>query len=243
MGGSLHDGGLDIEIDNIGNIYVTGRFVSIDANFAQDWGETDNKLSAGDYDISITRIQLTPTAVFNLIIDYVKVDAVGLKWVDSSYEEGYKICRSKDGINFDVIGTTEKDVVQFEDKSVSKGVTYWYKVIATNESGEEHSNKVCCTIPLASPALNNIVIAPNPFNPYKSGKDYIIFFNVPQDVKIRIYNILGDNLIELKDAIADNKIIWDVKDKNGKSLVRGAYIAEIEDSKGNKRYIKFVIQR
>ncbi|RKX91862.1 MAG: hypothetical protein DRP84_10910, partial [Spirochaetes bacterium] len=80
-------------------------------------------------------------------------------------------------------------------------------------------------------------------NPYKCEKDYLTFFNCPDDTKIRIYNIVGKKERELKNPDREHKIIWDGTDSSGKPLPSGVYIAIAEDSKGNIKHIKFIIQR
>ncbi len=91
--------------------------------------------------------------------------------------------------------------------------------------------------------ISDIVLVPNPFNPYKIKKKYITFFNVPDDVNIKIYNIMGNKLKELKCPDLKHQITWDSSDSSGKLLSRGVYAAVLKDSKGNSRHIKFVIQR
>ena len=92
-------------------------------------------------------------------------------------------------------------------------------------------------------SIDDIVLVPNPFNPYECEKDYITFFNCPADTKITIYNIFGKKLTELSEPNTEHKIIWYGTDSSGSPLSRGVYIAVAEDSKGNVKYIKFVIQR
>jgi hypothetical protein len=55
IGGAYHDDGIGITADRSSNIYVTGLF-SDTVNFGADFGTTDNKSSAGYYDIFVTRI-------------------------------------------------------------------------------------------------------------------------------------------------------------------------------------------
>jgi hypothetical protein len=55
LGGASVDSGDDITTDPWGNVYVTGYFRGT-VNFGADFGITDNKTSAGEYDIFITKI-------------------------------------------------------------------------------------------------------------------------------------------------------------------------------------------
>jgi hypothetical protein len=55
MGGTVTDLGFDIIIAPAGSVYVTGYFGEV-ADFGTDFGTTDTKISAGNYDIFITSI-------------------------------------------------------------------------------------------------------------------------------------------------------------------------------------------
>jgi len=56
IGGTNSDWGYGISTDTNGNVYVTGRFWDT-VNFAEDWGDSDSKTSAGGHDIFITKIR------------------------------------------------------------------------------------------------------------------------------------------------------------------------------------------
>jgi hypothetical protein len=55
MGASGDDEAHAICVDESGNIYIAGFFLET-TNFAEDWGETDEKTSAGSKDIFVTKI-------------------------------------------------------------------------------------------------------------------------------------------------------------------------------------------
>jgi hypothetical protein len=69
---------------------------------------------------------------------------------------------------------------------------------------------------------------PNPFNPTT-----VIEYALPQasEVKIRIYNILGQrvrNLVEEYQAAGYKQVPWDGKDDNGKDVGSGIYFYRLE---------------
>ena len=69
---------------------------------------------------------------------------------------------------------------------------------------------------------------PNPFNP-----ETTIGFQLPQatDVRINIYNILGQlvrKLVDDEKQAGFHKIVWDAKDDVGRSVPSGVYIYRIQ---------------
>lgn len=76
-----------------------------------------------------------PKSPFNLQ-GSVAAGAVNLSWGDDSKREsGFIIERSTDGVTWEEVGTTGKNVNKFSDNNVTSGNTYWYRVKATNEVG------------------------------------------------------------------------------------------------------------
>ncbi|MBU1076077.1 MAG: SBBP repeat-containing protein, partial [Spirochaetes bacterium] len=55
LGGTEKDEGRSVALDGSGNVYFTGYFRST-VNFQEDWGGTDSRLSAGENDIFITKV-------------------------------------------------------------------------------------------------------------------------------------------------------------------------------------------
>jgi len=58
MGGTDGDEAYGVCADVSGNIYLAGSFYSATVNFAQDWGGSDTKTNAGNYDIFITKMDV-----------------------------------------------------------------------------------------------------------------------------------------------------------------------------------------
>ena len=62
---------------------------------------------------------------------------INLKWADRSTNElGYRVYRSTDGMNFELIGTVSKGHTRFTDLTAEAGVTYTYGVAAFNEKSQ-----------------------------------------------------------------------------------------------------------
>ncbi|MFH1613197.1 MAG: T9SS type A sorting domain-containing protein, partial [bacterium] len=75
-------------------------------------------------------------------------------------------------------------------------------------------------------SMNNKILSyPNPFNP----ECYIpieITNNKSQNIKIKIYNILGQVVREVMTNNANNSVYWDGRDNLGKEVSSGMYFYE-----------------
>ncbi|HYO11049.1 MAG TPA: carbohydrate-binding protein [Tepidisphaeraceae bacterium] len=67
----------------------------------------------------------------------VSATQVNVTWIDTvTNEQGFKVERSTDGVNFAQVGAvTAANATGFTDSSASAGVQYWYRVCAFNASG------------------------------------------------------------------------------------------------------------
>ncbi len=99
--------------------------------------------------VSVPMCEKIPDAPTNLTVSVSERGTVMLSWADNSdNEEGFVIERKENGEKFTVTGKTGRDETAFEDKNVSKGKTYVYRVKAFNKKGESaYSNEAEITIP------------------------------------------------------------------------------------------------
>ncbi len=90
-----------------------------------------------------------PLAPTGLSATAVACDQIDLSWTDNSdNEDGFKIERSEDGVNFDQIDTVGADITSYSDTTVAESTTYWYQVRAYNAGGDsEYSNIASDTTP------------------------------------------------------------------------------------------------
>jgi acid phosphatase type 7 len=71
-----------------------------------------------------------------------------LNWVDnSSNETAFKIERSTDGVNFTQRTTVGANIVTFQDSGLTSGVQYYYRVRATNASGDSAYSNTASAAP------------------------------------------------------------------------------------------------
>ena len=80
----------------------------------------------------------------------VAFNQVSLKWIDTVVgEDGFKIERSIDGINFAQIGTAIAGATSYTDNTVTANKQYWYRARSYNASGDSRASSVStCTTPV-----------------------------------------------------------------------------------------------
>jgi len=77
-----------------------------------------------------------PAAPTNLTAIAVACDQIDLEWTDNSdNENGFKIERSEDGLNFTQIDTVGANVKTYSDTELAENTQYWYQVKAYNAGG------------------------------------------------------------------------------------------------------------
>jgi hypothetical protein len=83
--------------------------------------------------------QTPPAAPSNLQLTIASGTEIDLSWIDNANNEtGFKVYRSTDGVNFGAapIGTTLYNVTTYIDGALAPNTQYWYRVSATNPSGD-----------------------------------------------------------------------------------------------------------
>jgi hypothetical protein len=93
-----------------------------------------------------------PAAPTNLVATAVSPTQINITWQDVNNESGFRVERSIDSINFVPIGTTAAGVINFADTTVSGSTKYYYRVIATNASGDSPPSNVDFARPMQIPS-------------------------------------------------------------------------------------------
>lgn len=171
-----------------------------------------------------------------------------------------------------IFETTDTNVHEFTDTSAQGRISYFYYVAAFDdgsqngtdfhgnqeslESGRYYNQTPQGASLLSQPAANldNVRIVPNPFSTAASQLQFtgepnkIVFFNLPETCKIRIYTEAGD-LIKTIDHEGSGDESWgfvpeqqQVSDE-GQVIVSGVYIAHIQTPDGKNVVEKFVVVR
>ena len=116
--------------------------------------------SGGNSDFSNTGSATTfppPAAPSNLTATPVSGSQIDLAWTDNSNsEDGFKIYRSTDGVNFSYYATVGANVTTRSNTNLSSSTKYYYRVLAYNAGGNsDYSNiAIATTLGIPSPPSN-----------------------------------------------------------------------------------------
>jgi titin len=103
--------------------------------------------------VSATTLIAVPAAPTALIASAMSSTSINLSWTDnSSNETEFEIERSEtSGNGFALVGTSEANVLVYVDSTLISGITYYYRVRATNSGGaSNYTTEVnATTLPLA----------------------------------------------------------------------------------------------
>jgi hypothetical protein len=135
---------------------------------------------------------------------------------------------SEDGDSFDDIGITHVIVDSSRNRIFAQVEHFSTLVVKPAETAVAVENNSTQTVP-KDYALNQNY--PNPFNP-----ETTIRFELPQadQVKLTIYNLLGQEIINLADEFYQpgfHVIDWNGKDSEGRSVATGMYLFKMEAGK------------
>ncbi|MEE8417499.1 MAG: C25 family cysteine peptidase, partial [candidate division Zixibacteria bacterium] len=204
--------------------------------------DVEADMTTGDIDFSMTRCPRPE----NLEASEGLGDRIELTWdaVDHPDMVGYNVLRGKwESSDFEMLNEEPITETTFTDLSVPDNDVYWYYITAvySGDYGEAESfasnydsgtmEDLTGTDDERFIVPENFFISqnyPNPFNPVTT-----ISYGLPggADVRIEIYNILGQNvrtLVDERQAAGYRSIIWDGNDDSGNQVSTGVYFYRIE---------------
>ena len=109
--------------------------------------------SAYSNEASATTLLSVPGAPTGLTATAISGSQINLSWSDVANETGFKIERKTGaGGTYAQIGTTGANVTTYSDTGLTAGTTYFYRVRATNASGDSsYSNETSATTVVSPP--------------------------------------------------------------------------------------------
>ena len=167
---------------------------------------------------------------------YIKGNSVVLSWITATEinNSGFDIERSKDNINFSRIGfvkgngtSSTSHSYKFTDNNINKTGNYYYRLKQIDFDGTFEYSKIINAAVGAPAKFELYQNFPNPFNPSTT-----ISFQLPEkaNVKLKVYNVLGQEVAVLLDGAKDAgayQINFD-----GANLASGIYIYRLSTNTG-----------
>jgi len=163
-------------------------------------------------------------------------ELIKLNWQLSSIDPGtvFQISRCESDEPFDAVGEiagTEGELsYTFEDRSITGGKTYIYRVeyVSDTDRGILFETDVIETAPVPVTLAQN---HPNPFNPSTT-----IEFYIPEagQVSLRVFDVSGRLVRTLVDDSMEpgsHSVTWNGQDENGNSVPSGVYFSRFRTGK------------
>ncbi len=161
---SDNEDGFKIERKVSGGMYTVIATVSADTTTYKDTGLNDNTTYyyrvkafneqgesgySNEANATTPQSQTAPNAPTNLTATVNSCTEVTLSWTDNSdNEEHFVIERKEEGGTYAKLATVDPDTTTYTDSTVEEGKTYYYKVKATNSTGNSgYSNEASADVP------------------------------------------------------------------------------------------------
>ncbi len=229
------DEAYDIALDFSGNVYVTGRSVG---------SGTRNDYATIKYDSDGNELWVARYNGPGNYIDCaygIALDSSGNVYVTGE-SHGSGTVGDYATIKYDSDGN-ELWVARYN----GPGNSYDYatgialdssgNVYVTGNSRESGTRNDYATIKYSQP----FIVYPNPYKP-PEGHTQITFSGLSEDVRVRIFSISGELIIDRQIA-GQSSWVWDGKNERGEAVARGIYIYLITNSEGGKKIGKIAIIR
>ena len=183
-----------------------------------------------------TKAPSPPAAPSGLYAEILSSTSVRLSWIDNSNDEsGFKIERrlsTESDSDFSQIGTTSANDTEYDDTGLSSSTTYIYRVRAYNAGGNSSYSGTdrAVTSARAVAVVYEYALEGSHPNPFREHAKIVYALPEVADVRLEIFNILGQRVRTLIDAQRPpgrHEIPWDGRDDNGRMISSGVYICRM----------------
>ncbi|MBN1899052.1 MAG: SBBP repeat-containing protein [Spirochaetes bacterium] len=224
-GGFFDDAATGVAVDREHNVYVTGF-----------------KWNGADRDYFTIKYQQVPYTPVLVSVKLLTENSIQLTWQDIPNENNFIISRSTDGIIFSDIATGSRNVTSYIDPDIDLSTQYYYRIRGSNNAGESLPSNILAVSSSAIQSLDDIILAPNRFQPYEQGLDHVTFLNVPDEFELTVFTVQGKKVFHTLARSVSARYSWDVKDNEGHHLKSGIYFCHIKAFNKEKK-LKLIVIR
>ncbi|MGA1822534.1 MAG: fibronectin type III domain-containing protein [Thermoplasmatota archaeon] len=163
FGGSEGDSAQDIIILNMNEFYISGSTYSLDLPATQE--AMFQNFTGTSYSTFISKIKVNsniPSAPGNPFV--IEGDRfVNVSWVKPAITGNedilnFSVYRSLDGVSFEITAVVDAEIRWFNDTGLENGITYYYRITASNVVGESPPSPVISGIPSSVPGKTAVSI-------------------------------------------------------------------------------------
>ena len=132
-----------------GSLVMNVNGDSMDVRFLNEAGSISDSFSISK-GVAVAEAPVAPADLAAAAVPVVQID---LAWIDNSdNEDGFRIERGTDGVNFTLIATVAANLTSYSDVGLAASTVYYYRVQAFNITGSAASNIATASTP-ASPTI------------------------------------------------------------------------------------------
>ncbi|MBI4979263.1 MAG: T9SS type A sorting domain-containing protein [Spirochaetes bacterium] len=188
--------------------------------------------TSGTNSITYTVALPKPAAPQNVTASLVQGAGAAVRWHDASgIEDGFIVYRStSSNSGFTAIAMPAANGTNCIDSNTAAGNTYYYKVSATNGSGESsRTGPVSLTVPSVTKTPDTLANATALNNPYRGTGDGVRFINLPENTVIHVYSVSGRLIATIRSSVYNGEAVWDTKTSAGKDVPSGVYFCRLSN--------------
>ena len=201
-------------------------------------------------------------------------DRISLEWELYAGEQpsGFEIWRMEGDQRLwepELVAELGPEARSYDDAGVSRGIGYYYHLIAVGEVNNDPTGETPTGVPLKSSlyytqtytpaflqrapgnALADARVVPNPYDlgsdpsvRWPDVQDQIAFLNIPGQCTIRIFTEMGELIQTIEHTDGSGDEFWNLTTSSNQVVASGVYLAAIRDNESGESIIrKFTIIR
>jgi len=203
----------------------------------------------GALSVFLNCVPCVPTSISVALQDArAEAGVVRLRWYVPDSRGIYSVQRRTAGGDWGEVGIAALErpgVVAYEDRSVSPGERYAYRLFVQTVNDQGFSSEVWVLVPTVGGAPLALRLDPSYPNPFQTQTTLNFGIPSPAAVKLGIFNVTGRRVatvIERDLPAGWRSATWDGRDSSGRPVASGTYFARLE-SAGRVEIRKIIVAR